>query len=140
MSEETLSQVALNAKAFSRDEDDEESALHSNWGSDESDTECHGNGRPRDGPDELPVEPQALDEHQGLLLPQSGAQAPDFIRGTHPTTPPRQLIDGFLMLAAVLECRSRSQRHASPRISLVLHLVDAAGYSEVHVVSTSTVQ
>ena len=80
MSEETLSQVALNAKAFSRDEDDEESALHSNWGSDESDTECHGDGRPRDSPDELPVQPQALDEHQGLLLPQSGAQAPDFSR------------------------------------------------------------
>ena len=80
MSEETLSQVALNAKAFSRDEDDEESALHSNWGSDESDTECHGDGRPRDGPDELPDEPRALDEHQGLLLPQSGAQAPDFSR------------------------------------------------------------
>ena len=81
MSEETLSQVALNAKAFSHDEDDEESALHSNWGSDESDTKCHGDGRPRDGPDELPVQPQALDEHQGLLLPQSGAQAPDSFRG-----------------------------------------------------------
>ena len=80
MSEETPSQVALNAKAFSRDDDDEEAALHSNWGSDESDTECHGDGRPRDGPDELPVEPRALDEHQGLLLPQSGAQAPDSFR------------------------------------------------------------
>ena len=83
MTEETPSQVALNAKTFSRDGDDSESALHSNWGSDESDTECHGDGRPRDGPDELPVQPQALDEHQGLLLPQSGAQAPDFIRVAH---------------------------------------------------------
>ena len=81
MTEETPSQVALNAKTFSRDQDDEESALRSDWGSDESDTECHGDGRPRDSPDELPVQPQALDEHQGLLLPQSGAQAPDSFRG-----------------------------------------------------------
>ena len=71
MSEETLSQVALNAKTFSRDQDDEESALRSDWGSDESDTECHGDGRPRDDPDELPDEPRALDDPQVLLLPAS---------------------------------------------------------------------
>ena len=80
MSEETLSQVALNAKAISRDEHDDESALYSDWGSDESIHESFGDGRPRDDPDELPDEPRALDEHQDHLLPQSGAQAPDFPR------------------------------------------------------------
>ena len=73
MSKETLSQVALNAKAFSRDEDDEESALHSNWGSDESDCESLGDGRPRDDHGEPQDEPRALDDPQVLLLPESGA-------------------------------------------------------------------
>ena len=81
MSEETLSQESLNAKAFSRDEDDEESALHSNWGSDESDTECHGDGRPRDDPDELPDEPRAQDDQDPRLFTESGAKTPDSSRG-----------------------------------------------------------
>ena len=80
MTEENNSQVSLNAEAFSRDASDDESALRSNWGSDDDSTECLGDGRPRGDPDGLRDEPQALDEHQGLLLPQSGAQAPDFIR------------------------------------------------------------
>ena len=79
--EKQVAQVPSNADGNTRETHDDDSALRSDWGSDESDTECHGDGRPRDSPDELPVQPQALDEHQGLLLPQSGAQAPDFIRG-----------------------------------------------------------
>ena len=74
---ETTSEVALNAEAFSRGTDDDESTLHSNWGSDESDCESLGDGRPRDDHGEPQVEPQALDDPQVSLLPQSGAQAPD---------------------------------------------------------------
>ena len=80
--EKQLQQVPSNADGNPRETHDDESALHSDWGSDESIHESFGDGRPRDDPDELPDEPRALDEHQDHLLPQSGAQAPDFSRGT----------------------------------------------------------
>ena len=77
MSEETLSQVALNADGNTRETHDDESALHSDWGSDESIHESFGDGRPRDDPDEPQGELQARDAQDHALLPQSGAQAPD---------------------------------------------------------------
>ena len=82
MSEETLSQVALNAKAISRDEHDDESALHSDWGSDESIHESFGDGRPSDDPDEPQGELQARDDQDPILLNESGARAPDSPRVT----------------------------------------------------------
>ena len=71
-----------NADTFSHGEHDDESALHSDWGSDEANHECLGDGRPRDDQDELQDEHQPQDDPDKLLLPQSGAQAPDFIRLT----------------------------------------------------------
>ena len=69
-----------NADTFSHGEHDDESALHSDWGSDEANHECLGDGRPRDDQDELQDEYQPQDDPDHSLLPQSGAQAPDFIR------------------------------------------------------------
>ena len=48
-------QVPANAGGNLRETHDDESALHSDWGSDESIHESLGDGRPR----------EAIDEHQG---------------------------------------------------------------------------
>ena len=71
-----------NADTFSHGEHDDESALHSDWGSDEANHECLGDGRPRDDQDELQDEHQPQDDPDQRILPQSGAQAPDSFRST----------------------------------------------------------
>ena len=76
--EKLLPEVPPNSGAVSRREThDDESALHSDWGSDESIHESFGDGRPSDDADELQGEQQAPDDQDPLLLTKSGARAPD---------------------------------------------------------------
>ena len=72
-----------NADTFSHGEHDDESALHSDWGSDEANHECLGDGRPRDDQDELQDENQAQDDPDQYLLTESGARTPDSSRYTY---------------------------------------------------------
>ena len=51
--EKLLPEVPVNTGAKHTETHDDESALHSDWGSDESIHESLGNGRPRDDLDEL---------------------------------------------------------------------------------------
>ena len=75
---ELLPEVPPNSGAVSRREThDDESTLHSDWGSNESIHESFGDGRPRDDPDELQGELQAQDDQDLYLLNESGARTPD---------------------------------------------------------------
>ena len=75
--EKLLSVAPANAEAFSRDAHDDESALRSDWGSDESICESIGDGQPRDDLDEHREELQARDDQERLLIDESGARTPD---------------------------------------------------------------
>ena len=70
-------QVPANADGNLRETHDDESALHSDWGSDESIHESFGDGRPRDDPGEPQGELQARDAQVLPLFNESGARAPD---------------------------------------------------------------
>ena len=75
-------QVPSNADGNSRETHDDESALHSDWGSDESIHESLGDGRPRDAIDEHQGDPRGQDVPDRSLLNESGARSPDSLRGT----------------------------------------------------------
>ena len=68
-------QVPSNADGNSRETHDDESALHSDWGSDESIHESLGDGRPRDAIDEHQGDLQDRDDPDGNLLTESGARS-----------------------------------------------------------------
>ena len=74
-------QVPANADGNLRETHDDESALHSDWGSDESIRESVGDGQPRDDLDEHREELQARDDQERLLIDESGARTPDSPRG-----------------------------------------------------------
>ena len=73
-------QVPANADGNLRETHDDESALHSDWGSDESIHESLGDGRPRDAIDEHQGDPRGRDDPDGILLTESGARGPDSLR------------------------------------------------------------
>ena len=73
-------QVPANADGNLRETHDDESALHSDWGSDESIHESLGDGRPRDAIDEHQGDLQDRDDPEGNLLTESGARSPDSLR------------------------------------------------------------
>ena len=75
-------QVPANADGNLRETHDDESALHSDWGSDESIHESLGDGRPRDAIDEHQGDPRGRDDPDGILLTESGARGPDSLRKT----------------------------------------------------------
>ena len=76
--EEKLLPVApANAEAFPRDAHDDESAVRSDWGSDESICESLGDGRPRDDLDEPHGQLHAQDVQDPSLFNESGARTPD---------------------------------------------------------------
>ena len=81
--EKQLSQVPSNADGNPRETHDDESALHSDWGSDESLRESIGDGQPRDDLDEHREELQARDDQERLLIDESGARTPDSPRKTN---------------------------------------------------------
>ena len=70
-------QVPANADGNLRETHDDESALHSDWGSDESIHESLGDGRPRDAIDEHQGELQVREAQDRLLINESGARTPD---------------------------------------------------------------
>ena len=73
-------QVPANADGNLRETHDDESALHSDWGSDESIHESLGDGRPRDAIDEHQGDPRGRGGPGGTLLNESGARGPDSLR------------------------------------------------------------
>ena len=73
-------QVPANADGNLRETHDDESALHSEWGSDESICESIGDGQPRDDLDEHREELQAQDDQDQSLIDESGARTPDSLR------------------------------------------------------------
>ena len=75
-------QVPANADGNLRETHDDESALHSEWGSDGSICESIGDGLPRDDHDEHREELQARDDQEHSLIHESGARAPDSLRET----------------------------------------------------------
>ena len=75
-------QVPANADGNLRETHDDESALHSDWGSDESIHESLGDGRPRDAINEHQGDLQGRDDPDGILLTESGARGPDSSRNT----------------------------------------------------------
>ena len=75
-------QVPANADGNLRETHDDESALHSDWGSDESIHESLGDGRPRDAIDEHQGDPRGQDVPDRSLLNESGARSPDSLRMT----------------------------------------------------------
>ena len=83
-------QVPANADGNLRETHDDESALHSDWGSDESIHESLGDGRPRDAIDEHQGDPQGRDDPDGILLTESGARGPDSPRVILRQTPTRR--------------------------------------------------
>ena len=80
--EKQLPQVPSNADGNPRETHDDESALHSDWGSDESLHESFGDGRPRDNLDEPQGDLQAQDAQICPLFIESGACTPDSPRFT----------------------------------------------------------
>ena len=78
--EKRVAQVPSNADGNTSETHDDDSALRSDWGSDVSDGESFGDGRPRDDPEEHHDEPPAQDDQVPNLFPESGARAPDFPR------------------------------------------------------------
>ena len=70
-------QVPANADGNLRETHDDESALHSEWGSDESICESIGDGQPRDDLDEHREELQARDDQVQSLIDESGARTAD---------------------------------------------------------------
>ena len=73
-------QVPANADGNLRETHDDESALHSEWGSDGSICESIGDGQPRDDLDEHREELQARDDQDLSFIDESGARAPDSLR------------------------------------------------------------
>ena len=73
-------QVPANADGNLRETHDDESALHSEWGSDGSICESIGDGQPRDDLDEHREEPQARDDQDPSLIDESGARTADSLR------------------------------------------------------------
>ena len=73
-------QVPANADGNLRENHDDESALRSDWGSDESICESIGDGQPRDDLDEHREELQARDDQDPSLIDESGARTPDSLR------------------------------------------------------------
>ena len=73
--EDRPQQVPANADGNLRETHDDESALRSDWGSDESICESLGGGRPRDDPNEPQGELQAQDDPDQPLFNESGAQS-----------------------------------------------------------------
>ena len=69
-----------NADTFSHGEHDNESALHSDWGSNKSIRESLGDGGPREDLDEPQDELQAQDVQDHHLFNESGAHTPDSSR------------------------------------------------------------
>ena len=135
MTEENNSQVSLNAEAFSRDASDDESALRSNWGSDDDSTECLGDGRPRGDPDGLRDQPQAPDDPQDSLLPQSGAQAPDFIRGYDALTEDGRAtapVDPLPQAAAVAATTAATGAPTAPVSSSTRARIDPHNNGKIH--------
>ena len=97
-------QVPANADGNLRETHDDESALHSDWGSDESICESIGDGQPRDDLDEHREELQARDDQERLLIDESGARTPDSPRPT----------------LAQIEASDRSRRnHTGRKVSAV---------------------
>ena len=70
-------QVPANADGNLRETHDDESALHSDWGSDESIRESVGDGQPRDDLDEHREELQVRDDQERVLIDETGARSPD---------------------------------------------------------------
>ena len=73
-------QVPANADGNLRETHDDESALRSDWGSDESICESFGDGQPRDDLDEHREELQAQDDQDQSLIDESGARTADSLR------------------------------------------------------------
>ena len=73
-------QVPANADGNLRETHDDESALRSDWGSDESICESIGDGQPRDDLDEHREDLHAQDEQDHSLIHESGARTPDSLR------------------------------------------------------------
>ena len=85
-------QVPANADGNLRETHDDESALHSDWGSDESIHESLGDGRPRDAIDEHQGDPRGQDVPDRSLLNESGARSPDSLRLLYTNLPCESLM------------------------------------------------